>query len=136
MGTIDIAQRLVALIGPWDGVDVSPARFGTVEFRVQRREIGHVHASGVADLPFPVRMRRDLVSGGRASPHRTLPHSGWVSFYIRTENDIPAAVELFRLNYDRLRGLDARGRDARSGLSPITGTITILGDHAADDLPA
>ena len=136
MGTIDIAQRLVALIGPWDGVAVSPARFGTVEFRVDRREIGHVHASGIVDIPFPVRMRRNLVSAGRASPHRTLPHSGWISFHIRTENDIPAAVELFRLNYDRLRGLDAPGRDARSGLSPITGTITILNDHAADDLPA
>ena len=131
MGTIDLSQRLADVVQQWEGVDVSPVRFGTIGFRVDRREIGHVHASGVADLPFPVRMRRELVSAGRAEPHRTLPNSGWVSFRLRSENDSPAAVQLFRLNYERLRGIVGRGTPI-----PLSGRAIILGDRGAGDVLA
>ncbi|HYW32322.1 MAG TPA: luciferase family protein [Gemmatimonas sp.] len=122
---------LTSILRGWDGVEVSPHRFGGVEYRVGRREMGHVHAGGVADLPFPVRLRRDLVSAGRAEAHRTLPHTGWVSVRIRTEHDIPAVVALFRLNYERLRGVGVR-----PGMMPLLGKATMLGDRVADDLPA
>src|SRR3712207_7057353 len=42
--------------------------FGGVEFRVRGHEIGHLHGSRLADLPFPVRMRKELVAGGKAEP--------------------------------------------------------------------
>ena len=122
MATIDLGQRLADIIRQWDGVELTPATQGTIGFRVQRREFGHVHASGVADLPFSVRMRRELVSAGRATAHRTLPHSGWVSFRLRSENDVPAAIALFRLNYERLRGLGSR-----TGPLPVSGRATIVG---------
>lgn len=126
-----VAERLSAILREWDGVEVSAHQYGGVEFRVARREMGHVHVGGVADLPFPVRIRRDLVSAGRAEAHHTLPHTGWVSFRLRTEHDLPAAVELFRLNYERLRGVGPR-----MSTLPITGKATLLGDRVADDLPA
>lgn len=126
-----ITDRLTALLRQWDGVTVSAHRFGGVEYRVDRREIGHVHAGGVADLLFPIRLRRALVAAGRAEAHHTLPNTGWVSTRLRTEHDIPAVVELFRLNYARLRGLSAR-----PGMLPLIGTPTMLGDRVADDLPA
>jgi hypothetical protein len=122
---------LVAILRGWDGVEVTKHQYGGVEFRVDRREIGHVHAGGIADLPFPVRLRRDLVSAGRAEAHHTLPLTGWVSVRLRTEHDIPGAVDLFRLNYERLRGLGPR-----SALFPLLGKATMLGDRVADDLPA
>lgn len=126
-----MTDLLVAIVREWDGVSVSSHRYGGVEFRVDRREIGHVHAGGIADLPFPVRLRRALVSAGRADAHHTLPHTGWVSMRLRTEHDIPRAAELFRLNYDRLRGTSTR-----PGILPIIGRPTMLGDRVADDLPA
>ena len=122
MATIDLSQRLADVLRQWDGVEVTPAHHGTIGFRVQGREIGHVHASGVADLPFPVRTRRELVSAGRATEHRTVPHSGWVSFRLRSEHDVPAAVALFRLNYERVRGLSIR-----VDLLPLSGRATIVG---------
>jgi hypothetical protein len=131
MATTDFGAVIAALVGKWEGVEVSPHRFGGVEFRVGRREIGHVHLGGVADLLVSVRLRRDLVAAGRASPHRTLPHSGWISFRIRSEHDVPAAVALFRLNYDRLRGSAVRLLP-----TPRRGAPTMLGDRSADDLPA
>ena len=40
-----------------------------------RRELGHLHRT-FADLPFPRRVRDELVAGGRARPHHVLPESG------------------------------------------------------------
>jgi hypothetical protein len=43
-----------------------------------------------------------LVSDGRAQPHHVLPETGWTSYRIRGPEDVEGALELFRLNYDRL----------------------------------
>ena len=131
MGTIDLGELVAGIVKHWDGVEVRPYRFGGVEFRVDHREIGHIHVGGVADLLMPVRSRRDLVAAGRAESHRTQPHSGWISYRMRSEHDVPAAVELFRLNYDRLRGI-VRPRMMTSLMT----NSTMLGDRSADDLPA
>jgi len=94
-------ERIEREVGSWDGVTVSPHRYGGVEFRLGRRELGHLHANRLADLPFPVAIRRELVAAGRAEPHHILPESGWVSFWIRRAEDVDAAIALFRLNYER-----------------------------------
>ena len=96
-----IAARIEREVGSWEGVTVAPHRFGGVEFSVGRRELGHLHGSRLADLPFPVPIRKELVAAGRAEPHHILPESGWVSFRIRTDVDADAAIALFRLNYER-----------------------------------
>ena len=88
-----------ALAG-WDGVTEHRHRFGGIEFRVGRRELGHLHRS-FADLPFPRRIRDELVAARRARPHHVLPDSGWVTAPMRTASDVAALVELFRLNYER-----------------------------------
>ena len=99
---MDSAQdRIRQAVSSWDGVTVSPHRFGGIEFRVGRRELGHLHGSRVADLPFPKRIRTELVESGRARPHHVLPDSGWVSYYMREATDADGAIDLFRLNYDR-----------------------------------
>jgi hypothetical protein len=88
----------------WPEVSAVPHRFGGTEFRVRNHEIGHLHGSRQADLPFPVRVREELVATGRASLHHILPDSGWVSYYLRRPEDVPGAIALFRLNYERLTG--------------------------------
>jgi hypothetical protein len=88
-------------VAAWDGVTVEPHRFGGIEFLVGRRELGHLHGSRLADLPFPVRVREQLVADGKAQPHHILPDSGWVSYPIRAASDVAAVIALFRLNYER-----------------------------------
>jgi hypothetical protein len=85
----------------WPGVTSHRHRFGGLEFRVGRRELGHIHADHLVDLPFPVKLREQLVAEGRARVHHILPDSGWVSFPIRRREDIPGAIELFRLAWTR-----------------------------------
>ena len=112
----EIVEREVS---GWPGVETSPHRFGGIEFRVRGHEIGHLHGSQMADLPFPVRMRKELVAEGRAEPHHLFPQTGWVSYYPRGPEDAPAVVELFRLNYEHLvqRGKKEAERVAPEGMT-------------------
>jgi len=103
----DIAGRIEQEVASWEGVTACPHRFGGIEFRLGRREIGHLHGTRWADLPFHKRVRDMLVETGRAEPHHVLPHTGWVSKQIRTEDDVREVIELFRLSYERARVADA-----------------------------
>jgi len=96
-----IHEAIVRQVAGWPGVTPGRHRFGGTEFRFGRRELGHLHGSRLADLPFPLLVRNDLVAAGRAEPHHIYPDSGWVSFAITGESDIARVVALFRLNYDR-----------------------------------
>jgi hypothetical protein len=87
-------------VGSWESVTTHEHRFGGIEFRVGRRELGHLHRT-IADLPFPRRIRDALVAAGRARPHHVLPDSGWVTVPMRTQSEIANVIDLFRQNYER-----------------------------------
>ena len=61
-----ITAQITREVAGWNGVTVAPHRFGGVEFLVGRRELGHLHGHRLADLPFPVRVREQLVAEGKA----------------------------------------------------------------------
>lgn len=42
-------------------------KFGGIEFRLNKREMGHIHSDRLADLPFPMKTRDDLVNSGLTS---------------------------------------------------------------------
>jgi hypothetical protein len=96
----DVA-RIQHEVASWPGVTVEAHRSGMVFFRLGRREIGHLHGSHFADLPLPVRIREELVAAGRANLHYLHPKSGWITHYIRGEQDVEAVIELFRMNFSR-----------------------------------
>lgn len=93
-------EQIAAEVASWPGVTSAPHRFGGVEFRLGRRELGHLHGDRIADLPFPRRIRDELVADGRARPHHVLPDSGWVTAPIPAD-DVEPVIELFRLAYKR-----------------------------------
>jgi hypothetical protein len=84
----------------WDGVTTRPHRYGGIEYRLGKREIGHIHGDSLVDIPFPTKVRDELVSAGLAEPHHVLPKSGWVSVYLRATADVERAIELLRLSFD------------------------------------
>jgi hypothetical protein len=99
-----IIQSIQKEISSWPYVSAEPHRFGGIEFRFNKREMGHIHGERVADIPFPMTIRNELVNSGRVKPHHVLPQSGWVSYYIdKGEADISAVIELFRLRYEQLK---------------------------------
>jgi hypothetical protein len=95
------AARIRSVVLSWPGVSAAPHRFGGTEFRLERRELGHIHGGRLVDIPFPRRVRDELIAAGKAERHHVLPESGWVSFWIRGEGDADRAIELLRIAYDR-----------------------------------
>ena len=109
-------KDIQAEVASWEGVSVHPHRFGGVEFRFGRRELGHLHGDPprLVDLPFHRTIRNMLVETGRALPHHVLPDSGWVSKQIRSEADADDAIELFRLSYERAQVARRRSEGRRA----------------------
>lgn len=95
---IDI-EEIQREVSSWDGISVAPHRFGGVEFNWARAEVGHIHRNGLVDIPFPIKIRDQLLREGLASEHHVLPNSGWVSFQVRPEADVGRALWLLRLSY-------------------------------------
>ena len=92
--------RISEKVTSWPGVTAQPHRFGGVEYGIGKREIGHIHGDHLVDIPFPKRVRDELVAAGRALPHHILPETGWVSFYLRQEADVEQAIALLRESYE------------------------------------
>jgi Family of unknown function (DUF5519) len=95
----------------WPGVTSETGRFGATSFRYGKREIGHIHRDRIADLPVTTRMREDLLSQGRARPHRA-GVKGYISYPLENEEDVSAVLEILGRNYDRAK--DAAERRAAS----------------------
>jgi hypothetical protein len=109
-----IAQQIEHEVMSWPGVSSAPHRYGGTEYRVAHHEIGHLHGSRLADLPFPRRVRDALLASGEAERHHILPETGWVSKPIRGVEDVPAVVALFRKNYERIVAATVRHVSAAS----------------------
>jgi hypothetical protein len=120
-----VAQIERKLLG-WPGVSKEtggggPGRGGfrvppATVYRFGRRQIGHVHhnEAGLADFSFPREVREELIRSGRAIRHPAFPDSQTVASYrVRSTADVPGAVQLFRMNYERAVARDAR-RAART----------------------
>lgn len=99
MSVPNAAQKITRTVLSWEHVESHPHRFGGTEFRIGKRELGHIHGNVLLDIPFPKRIRVELVAAGAAEPHHVLPNSGWVSFYIREQEDVDRAVKLLRRSY-------------------------------------
>src|SRR5215207_10951366 len=93
------SKQIVDTLLTWNGMEARPHRFGGTEFRIGKREIGHIHGDGLLDIPFPKKVRDEIVTTGEAEPHHILPETGWVSFYIREETDIQKAIDLLQRSY-------------------------------------
>ncbi len=112
----DLSQRVIDSVTGWDGIESHPHRFGGVEFKLGKAEIGHVHVGmGLVDIRFTRRTREALVAEGEAEPHHILPESGWISFWMRDPADADQAIRLLRLSYlHKRRDAAALLREAES----------------------
>jgi hypothetical protein len=94
-------KKLEQEVSSWEGVSVHPHRFGGREFRFGAAEIGHSHAGGIVDIPFPRSVRDALLDEGLAKEHQWVPSSGWITFRFRNEQELEHAIWLMRLSYIR-----------------------------------
>jgi hypothetical protein len=106
-----IEQRVLA----WEGVTTHAHRFGGTEYRLGKREIGHYHAAiELVDIPFPKKVRDEVIAEGLADPHHVLPESGWISKRLHEPEDVEQAVLLLERSYELAR-IQVERRARREG---------------------
>jgi predicted DNA-binding protein len=91
----------------WPSVTSEPGRFGAVAFRYGKREIGHIHRDRIADLPVTTEMRENILSKGRARPHRA-GVKGYISYPLEDQEDLSVVLEILGRNYDRAKAAAER----------------------------
>ncbi|MDX1613727.1 MAG: DUF5519 family protein [Candidatus Promineifilaceae bacterium] len=126
MSVANAQKTIMAAVTSWPGVSAHPHRFGGTEFRLGRREIGHIHGDQLVDIPFPSRVRNDIVAAGQAEPHHILPDSGWVSLYLRESADVNRALDLLRRSHSIAAQQKARRRGTTATHSPQASRETDL----------
>ena len=106
------SEMITDEVGAWPAVEVDTGELGEVAFKVNGREIGHVHGDHAAHFSFPKQTWDDLRAQGRIVAHPVFPTKrGPAARVIDSDADVSDVVALFRINYDRVvarRGLRAR----------------------------
>ncbi len=121
----DGLERIRATVTSWPGVSASSHRFGGTEFNLGATEIGHIHRNGMVDIPFNRKIRDQLIAEDKAEPHHLLKETGWITFYIRNNDDVQAAIWLFRLSYLFYAGR-GRGRETVADALDIPAEVATL----------
>ena len=103
MSVTGAQETITSVVTAWEGVTAQPHRFGGLEYVIGKREIGHIHGDELVDIPFPKKIRDEIVQAGQAEPHHILPETGWVSFYLRQPEDVQRAIALLARNYEIAR---------------------------------
>ncbi|MCC7352646.1 MAG: DUF5519 family protein [Anaerolineae bacterium] len=109
-----VRERITETLLGWEGVTAHPHRFGGTEYRLGRREIGHLHGDYLIDIPFPKKVRDEVVAAGRAQKHHVLPETGWVSFYLREPADVEQGIALLQQSYELAQ--KQKSRDSEEAL--------------------
>jgi hypothetical protein len=100
MSVIGSREKIHQAMMECDGVTSGIHRFGGIEYKLGKREIGHIHSNHLVDIPFPKKIRNEILDRGEAQPHHILPESGWVSVYLYNENDVESAISLLKKSYE------------------------------------
>ncbi len=81
----------------WNGITTAMHKYGGLQFNFCRHEIGHIHSNGVVDVLLSRNIKRQLLQEGRINDHHTFSRSGWVTFYIKHQQDKVYALHLLKL---------------------------------------
>jgi hypothetical protein len=101
LGMMNFLRQLEVEVSAWPNISVHPHRFGGKEFLFGSAEVGHMHEGGIVDIPFPHAVRNALLAAGLAEQHHWVPNSGWITFRVRSEEDLHHAFWLMRVSYLR-----------------------------------
>ncbi|MDQ3250546.1 MAG: DUF5519 family protein [Chloroflexota bacterium] len=117
MSVSGAGNQITQSVLSWAGVSAHPHRFGGTEYQLGTREIGHIHGDHLVDIPFPTKVRNEVVAAGQAEPHHLLHDSGWISFYLRQPGDVEGALSLLHRSYT-IAFQQQQKRNAQAPLSP------------------
>lgn len=96
---LDYIDEISAEVQQWPDVHSHMHKYGGIQFDLKHKEIGHIHGNGLLDMPLTRQLKAALIAEGYVEDHLVLKHTGWISFYIRTKQDMHYALQLLKLGY-------------------------------------
>jgi hypothetical protein len=97
------SEQITAEVTAWPRVQAGPGRRGEFAFKVDGREIGHLHGDHAAHFSFPKNVWTELFEQKRITEHPVFPgRIGPAARRIAGNTDVKDVIALLRLNYDRL----------------------------------
>jgi hypothetical protein len=101
--TSSASERITLVLTAWPGIQAGPGRRGEFAFKLNGKEIGHLHGDHAAHFFFSTELWEELKAQGRITPHPVFPdRRGPAARRIDNEADVADVIALMRLNYDRL----------------------------------
>ena len=98
-----LGRRITDEVTSWAGVEAGVGSRGEFGFTVDRKEIGHLHGDYVLHIGFPKAVWHELYAAGRIDYHPVFPGKpGFGARRIESDDDVHDAIELLRINYDRM----------------------------------
>ena len=78
------------------GVNACRHKFGGIGFVHREKEFAHVHGNGLLDVHIGRARAEAAINSGEAIPHHVFGRSVWISFWLRSETDLPVAQKLLQ----------------------------------------
>ncbi len=82
------------------GVSEAAHRFGGTEFQVDGIEFMHSHGPTWLDIRLSKDDQASVLKSGQALAHRFAPQAGWVSFRIKSSQDLVNGRKIIQLAYE------------------------------------
>jgi hypothetical protein len=78
------------------GVKSCRHRFGGTGFARNGLEFAHLHGNGLLDVQLTREQATRLIASGRALPHHVFGSSMWISYWLRSDDDLQNAIALLK----------------------------------------
>ncbi len=97
------SETITEEVTSWPEVESGYGRRGEWGFRVNGRELGHLHGDHAAHFSFGKELGTALREQGRVVDHPVFPgKNAMAARRIDDDDDVRDVIELMRLNYDRV----------------------------------
>ncbi len=96
----DYIDEIENEVRAWPNTTVHVHKFGRIQFNANTTELGHIHGNGLLDVLLNREQKSLLMKKYPVQDHHIFKKSGWISFWIKTQEDKQTAVALLRYVYD------------------------------------
>ncbi len=98
------SRRIAGEVTSWDGVTSGIGSRGELSFKVNHKEIGHLHGDTVAHFFFRKDLWAELKAADRITHHPVFPgKEGPAARRIAGDDDIRDVIAMMRMNYELMK---------------------------------
>jgi hypothetical protein len=97
---LDWIDEIETEVLKWPDTTITTHKYGGLRFNHRGKELGHIHSNGLLDMLFSRKLKeRARQLNPRIQDHHSFTNSGWISFYIKLEDDKKTVMELLATAY-------------------------------------